>query len=69
MPLILLDLYESRKIVQMIGSDEQIRHLKNLGFREGENVSIVSHWVGNLIVKIHDSRIAISQQLASKILV
>ena len=44
-------------------------HLENLGFVEGETVRVVSDIAGNLIVQVKDARVAISRELAIKILV
>ena len=44
-------------------------HLEHLGFVEGEMVRVVSDISGNLIVQVKDARVAISRELATKILV
>ena len=51
------------------GSDKVRTHLENLGFVEGEMVRVVSDISGNLIVQVKDARVAISRELATKILV
>ena len=52
------------------GGNSEIRaHLENLGFVTGGNVTVVSTIGGNLIVNVKDSRVAISREMASKILV
>ena len=43
--------------------------LKNLGFVEGSEITIISQIQGNIIVKIKESRIAISKSMASRIMV
>ncbi|MGN0357692.1 MAG: ferrous iron transport protein A, partial [Blautia sp.] len=45
------------------------RFLESLGFVMGGFVTIVSEINGNLIVKVKDSRVAISKEMASKIMV
>ncbi|MCQ2481117.1 MAG: ferrous iron transport protein A, partial [Clostridia bacterium] len=44
-------------------------HLENLGFTIGGEISIVSSLGGNLIVKVKESRVAVSDELARKIMV
>ena len=68
MPLTMVGVGESRPILR-IGSDKVRTHLENLGFVEGETVRVVSDIAGNLIVQVKDARVAISRELATKILV
>ena len=57
-------------IVKKIGGAPDVKkHLEDLGFSVGGEVSIVSLLGGNVIVKVKDSRIAISNELARKIMV
>ena len=45
------------------------RHLETLGFVAGGEVQVISQLNGNLIVSIKDSRVAISKEMANKIMV
>ena len=45
------------------------KHLENLGFVAGGNITIISTLGGNLIVNVKDSRVAISREMAQKIMV
>ena len=69
MPLTMVGVGESRPILRIGGSDKVRKHLENLGFVEGETVRVVSDIGGNLIVQVKDARVAISRELAIKILV
>ena len=69
MPLILGTPEETYIIKKIGGSPETKKHLENLGFVEGETVRVVSDIGGNLIVQVKDARVAISRELAIKILV
>ena len=69
MPLTMVGVGESRPIIRIGGSDKVRTHLENLGFVEGEMVRVVSDISGNLIVQVKDARVAISRELATKILV
>ena len=57
------------QIRKVVGNSEIRAHLENLGFVTGGNVTVVSTIGGNLIVNVKDSRVAISREMASKILV
>ncbi len=57
-------------VIKQIGGKEEVRlYLENLGFVPGAVVTIVSEYAGNVIVRIKDSRIAISKEMAAKIMV
>ena len=60
----------SPQIVKKIGGNPEVKqHLENLGFHIGGEVCIVSTLSGNLIVKVKESRVAVSSELARKIMV
>ena len=69
MPLSFADINAVNTIRKVGGSKEQNHHLENLGFVEGAQVIVVSKTNGNIIVNIKDVRIALSEELARKILV
>ena len=69
MPLTFANQGEKNRIQKIGGKDEARRHLNNLGFVEGGEVEIVSQTAGNLIVNIKESRIAISREMANRIVV
>ncbi len=69
MPLSFAKAGEKNRIKKIGGKDETRRHLNNLGFVEGGEVSIVSENAGNLIVNVKESRIAISKEMANRIVV
>jgi ferrous iron transport protein A len=56
-------------IKKINGKDDVRKFLENLGFVVGMEVSVVSKICGNLIVQIKDSRVAISSEMAQKIIV
>ena len=69
MPLILANADEENIIKKIGGSSEVRAHLENLGFVVGGSVTIVSSIGGNLIVNVKESRVAISKEMASKIMI
>ncbi len=69
MPLALADVGEENTIKKIGGSPEVKKHLENLGFVVGGNVMIVSSLNGNVIVNVKDARVAISEEMARRIMV
>ncbi len=69
MPLALADIGEENIIKKIGGSPEVKKHLENLGFVVGGTVSIVTSLGGNVIVNVKESRVAISEEMARKIMV
>ena len=69
MPLNYAQVGQPQIIKKIGGSPDVKKHLEDLGFNVGGEVSIVSTLNGNLIVKVKESRIAVSGELARKIMV
>ena len=69
MPLTLAKVGESNSIKKVGGRTEVRQHLENMGFVVGTPVTVISEISGNLIVNVRESRIAISREMANKILV
>jgi ferrous iron transport protein A len=69
MPLNLADIGEENTIKKIGGSPEIKMHLENLGFQVGGTVSVVNMTNGNVIVKVKESRIAIGDDMARKIMI
>ena len=69
MPLTLAAVGEEN-IIRKVGGNPEVRaHLENLGFVSGGNVTVITTMGGNLIVNVKESRVAISKEMASKIMV
>lgn len=69
MPLILADRGKEKIITKVGGSADTRKFLENLGFVPGALVTVINEIGGNVIVNIKESRIAISRELAGKIMV
>ena len=69
MPLILAETGEENIIRRVGGSPETKKHLEDLGFVAGGTVTVMNTLGGNLIVKVKESRVAISREMAGKIMV
>ena len=67
MPLTLANQGEENIIRRIGGSPEVKKHLENLGFVVGGNVTVITSLGGNVIVNVKESRIAISSEMAMKI--
>ena len=69
MPLTMVRPDESLRFGKIGGKEETRRFLESLGFVMGGFVNVVSMTGGDLIVKVKDSRVAISREMANKIMV
>lgn len=69
MPLTLVKEGTEASIVRVGGKEEVRRHLENMGFVPGASVTVVSANNGNVIVNVKESRVAISKEMANKIMV
>lgn len=69
MPITLANPGEENIIRHIGGNPELKQHLADLGFVVGENVTVLSQLAGNIIVKVKESRVAISKEMAQKIMV
>ena len=69
MPLTLAEIGEENLIKRIGGSPEVKKHLENLGFVAGGNVTVITTMAGNIIVNVKEARVAISKEMAQKILI
>ena len=60
---------ETNVIRRVGGSPEVKKHLEDLGFVVGGQVTVLNTIGGNLIVKVKESRVAISGEMAQKIMI
>lgn len=69
MPLVLADVGKENIIKKIGGSPEVRQHLENLGFVVGGTITIINSLGGNVIVNVKESRVAVSEEMARKIMV
>lgn len=69
MPLSLATPGEVNTIRKIGGSPEVRLHLENLGFVVGGNVTVITTLSGNVIANVKESRVAISEEMARKIMI
>ena len=69
MPLTLAGAGEERIIRQVGGRTETRQLLESMGFVAGAVVKVLSETQGNVIVQVKDTRVAISREMACRIMV
>lgn len=69
MPLALADIGVENTVQKVSGSPEVKKHLENLGFVVGGTVTVITLLGGNVIVNVKEARVAISEEMAKKIMV
>ena len=69
MPLTMAKEGEVNLIKKIGGREDTRRLLENLGYVVGGGVTVVSQISGNVIVNVKDSRVAISREMANKIMI
>lgn len=69
MPLAMTNVGDENIIKKIGGSPDVKKHLEDLGFVPGTSVMLISVLCGNVIVNVKGSRIAISEEMARKIIV
>lgn len=68
-PLTLANRNEEATVRKIGGNPETKKHLENLGFVAGSSVTVITEMAGNLVVKVKETRVAVSRELAQKIFV
>ena len=69
MPLTLMSPGEDAIIQRIGGKPEVKKHLENLGFVAGGNVTVITTMGGSVIVNVKEAGVAISEEMAQKIMV
>lgn len=69
MPLTMIKEGETASIKRIGGKEEVRRHLENMGFVPGAAVTVVSVNNGNVIASVKEARVAISKEMANKIMI
>ena len=69
MPLVYAEPGEENIIQRVGGSSEVKRHLEDLGFVVGGTVTLLSQLGGNIIVRVKESRLALGEDMARKIMI
>ena len=57
------------KVAGITGKDEVRRYLTSLGIHEGQSLTVISDFGGNVIVRVGETRIALSEAMARRVMV
>ncbi len=69
MPLALANVGEENIVKKVGGSSELRLHLQEMGFVPGAAVTVITSLAGNVIVNVKETRVAISEEMARRIMV
>ena len=69
MPVTMAEIGDINIIRKITGRDEVRRHLSELGFVVGEEVRVISRSGGNLILSVKDSRVALNDAMALRVMI
>lgn len=69
MPLVFAAEGEENIIKKIGGTPEIKKHLESLGFVPGAGVTVITTLGGNVIVKVKEARVAVSREMAQKIMI
>jgi ferrous iron transport protein A len=67
MPLSFFKSGESARVMHVGGADATRKHLGSLGFSAGTVVRVIEDTEGGKIVGVHESRLALNDELARRI--
>lgn len=69
MPVAMANIGDVNIIRKITGQDEVRKHLAELGFVVGEQISVVSELGGSLILSVKNSRVALDRDMAMRVIV
>lgn len=67
MPLAMLKIGDEARIESIAGNDETRKRLETLGFVAGTPLRVLQIAAGNMILAVHESRVAIGKDVALRI--
>lgn len=69
MPIVIAPLNKELRVVKVLTDDKTKKHLESLGITINSIITVLSHSGGNVICVVKDGRLALDQNIATKILV
>lgn len=69
MPLTFAQAGQVVEVLKVGGKESVKKHLGDLGFVEGAQVSVVSSHDGDMIINVKDSKLAITREMASRVMI
>ena len=67
MPITMAETGKPVLVKRISGKDEVRRHLNELGFVEGDTVTVIQNNKGNMILQVKEGRVALDEKLAMRI--
>lgn len=69
LPLTFIKTGDFAKVIKVNGKDNVKKHLADLGFVDGTIVNVISSHDGDIILNVKDSRLAVTREMADKIMI
>lgn len=69
MPILMAKTGDDVTVAKILGADSVRQRLGELGFVAGTPVRIVQSHGGDMIVKVRDSKLALTREMAAKVMV
>ena len=69
LPLTFVKSGDLAKVIKVSGRDNVKKHLADLGFVDGTIVNVISSHDGDIILNVKDSRLAVTREMADKIMI
>lgn len=69
LPLTFVKTGDMAKVIKVNGRDNAKKHLADLGFVDGTIVNVISSHDGDIILNVKDSRLAVTKEMADKIMI
>lgn len=69
LPLTFVKTGDFAKVIKVNGKDNVKKHLADLGFVDGTIVNVISSHDGDIILNVKDSRLAVTREMADKIMI
>ena len=67
MPLAMLKIGDEARVASIAGNDETRKRLETMGFVPGTPVKVLQIAAGNMILAVHESRVAVGRDVAMRI--
>lgn len=69
LPLTFVKTGDVAKVIRVSGKDSLRKHLTDLGFVDGSIIDVISSHNGDIILNVKDSRLAVTKEMADKIMI
>ena len=69
LPLTFVKTGDLAKVIKVSGRDNVKKHLADLGFVDGTIVNVISSHDGDIILNVKDSRLAVTKEMADRIMI